>query len=288
MSSCLYVSEVMHQRKRPFTYRFRYPALHCKIDIDRFEQEAAQLKKCSFNRFNWVSLHTKDFGARDPHIGWRQWIENLLTQYGHPQSPERVELVCAPRILGVIFNPLATWYAYNDRDQLTAIIGEVSNTFGQYHHYVLTRQGHPLSDAAAGRHPTIHAQAPKVFHVSPFLSMDCRYRFRFQAPGAYHKLGIYQSENQQPTLIATQVSKAWALTDAHLNQMLRRFGIDTLRTLWRIHLWAFKIWRRGGRFHRTPKALIKVPYSHSAMQWLPTSKAEPSPPYGVHNARATA
>ena len=285
MSSCLYVSEVMHQRKRPFTYRFRYPALHCKIDIDRFEQEAAQLKKCGFNRFNWVSLHTKDFGARDPAISWRSWIEKLLAQYGHTDAPDRVELVCAPRILGVIFNPLAVWYAYNASGQLTAIIGEVSNTFGQYHHYVLTRQGRPLTETQT---QTIHAQAPKVFHVSPFLSMDCRYRFRFQAPGAFYKLGIYQSENQKPTLIATQVSKAWALNDAHLEQMLRRFGIDTLRTLWRIHLWAFKIWRRGGRFHRTPKALIKVPYSHSAMQWLPTSKADPAPHNGITDARASA
>jgi DUF1365 family protein len=252
----------MHERKRPFTYRFRYPAFHLKVDIDRIEAESLPLKGLSMNRFDWVSLYTRDFGARNPNVGWREWIDAFLKEYGHSTPPARVELVCAPRMLGIVFNPLAVWYAYDAQDRLIAIIGEVSNTFGQYHHYVLSDKGRPLLSESRR---SLQAEADKVFHVSPFLGMDCRYRFRFSPPGDVYKLGIYQSENGQPTLVATQASKAQPLSNATLRQVRRRFPLDSLRTLWRIHWWALKIWFKGGRFHKTPKPLIHIVYSHSPM-----------------------
>jgi DUF1365 family protein len=267
MSSQIYFSEIMHQRKRPFTYRFRYPALHMKVDIDRIDHEAESLKWLSLNRFGRISLYTKDFGARNPQVSWREWINLLLESYGHNEPPARVELVCAPRMFGIVFNPLAAWYAYDAQNRLVAIIAEVSNTFGQFHHYVLSQKGLPL--LPQGR-KTLQAEADKAFHVSPFLGMQCRYRFRFALPGDTYKLGIYQSENDQPTLVATQVSKAQPLTDAILRQASRRFPLDSARTLWRIYWWALKIWLKGGRFHKTPKSLIHIAYSHSAMIPIPS------------------
>ncbi|MDR9498799.1 MAG: DUF1365 domain-containing protein [Hydrogenovibrio sp.] len=265
MSSQIYFSEIMHQRKRPFTYRFRYPALHLKVDIDRIDDEADALKSLSLNHFGRISLYTKDFGARNPEVSWRDWINGMLERYGHSEPPARVALVCAPRMFGIVFNPLAAWYAYDAQGQLIAIIAEVSNTFGQFHHYVLSDQGQPL---LGKNQNTLQAEADKAFHVSPFLGMQCRYRFRFALPGDTYRLGIYQSENGQSTLVATQVSKARPLTDAMLQQASRRFPLDSLRTLWRIHWWALKIWLKGGRFHKTPKSLIHIAYSHSAMRPL--------------------
>ena len=139
MSSQLYVGEVMHSRKQPVEYQFRYSTLSIKVDIDQIEQEAKSLRWLSMNRFNLASLNYQDHGARDGGA-WREWINGFLAGYGI-ETPARVELLCYPRILGYGFNPLAMWYAYDQDDKLLAVIGEVSNTFGRWHHYVLKAPG---------------------------------------------------------------------------------------------------------------------------------------------------
>lgn len=261
MPSQGYICEVMHQRLRPFQYRFNYKVFNLKIDIDRIMAESEQLKWLSIDRFNLVSLYTKDFGARDPAITWREWADTLLADYGLPEPAARIELVCSPRMLGITFNPLAIWYAYNTNDELIGIIGEVSNTFGQWHHYVLTHQGAPL---ISNRH-TLIARANKDFHVSPFISMEAFYQFKFYKPDHHYKLFIKQYEHNQPTLIATQAGKQTSLTDAFLLKATINFPVNSVKVLFLIHWWALKIWLKGGKFHSTPKNLSQTQHSDSEM-----------------------
>lgn len=263
MPSALYACQVMHQRFGEVTYRFKYAVMALKIDIDTFESEAAHHRWLSLNRFNLISVRTEDFGARNGQA-WREWVNDLLAQYGLPQPPHRVEIVCTPRILGKAFNPLALWYAYDAENRLIAVIGEVSNTFGQWHHYVLTHQtqpGQPLNPDGK----RLHTQADKRFHVSPFLGMDSHYEFRLSAPDDHYHVWIKQFEQQQPRLIATQSGVRQCLTDANLLKAFGRFPLHALKVLGLIHWWALKIWLKGGRFHRTPKHLNDIQHSHSEM-----------------------
>lgn len=261
MPSQGYICDVMHQRLRPFQYRFHYKVFNVKIDIDRITMESAHLKWLSINRFNLVSLYTKDFGARDPDISWREWADTLLADYGLPQPAARIELVCSPRMLGMVFNPLAIWYAYNSNNELIGIIGEVSNTFGQWHHYVLTQQGAPLTP----NQNALKARANKDFHVSPFISMKAFYQFKFYVPNQHYKLSIKQYEHGQPTLIATQIGKKISLSDAVLLRASLSFPVNSLKVIFLIHWWALKIWMKGGKFHSTPKNLSQTKHSDSEM-----------------------
>lgn len=253
--SCLYFGKVMHQRFFPVAYKFDYSVVSLKVDVDRIEQEAAAVKGLSWNGFNLFSLKTKDFGSRDG-TDWRTWMESLLAQYGIQESPAKIELVCFPRFLGMIFNPLAMWYAYDATGRLIAIVAEVSNTFGEWHHYVLTAKGAPLSEK-------VQAKALKVFHVSPFIGMDCEYRFRLQTPEQTYQIGIYQQEAGKPMLVATQTGRAAKLTTKNLlkTSLIRPF--NTLKVVALIHWWALKIWLKGGKFHKTPKT--QMSYGHTEM-----------------------
>lgn len=261
MPSQGYLCDVMHQRLRPFQYRFNYKVFNLKVDIDCIETESEQLKWLSINRFNLISLFTKDYGARDPAISWRKWADKLFADYGLPYPADRIELVCSPRMLGVTFNPLAIWYAYNQNNELIGIIGEVSNTFGQWHHYVLTKQGKPLMPLQQ----SLKARANKNFHVSPFISMDAFYQFRFYTPGPHYKLLIKQYEQSQPTLIATQTGKQKPLTNTLLLKATLHFPMNSVKVLILIHWWALKIWVKGGKFHSTPKNLSQTQHSDSEM-----------------------
>lgn len=257
MASTLYIGQVMHQRLEPVLYQFRYKTLSLKVDIDQFEQEAKGLRWLSFNRFNLVSLHLRDHGARDGG-SWREWIDRFLAEYGISR-PTRVELLCYPRILGYGFNPLAMWYAYDENNRLSAVVAEVSNTFGQWHHYVL-----PLNEN--GGKTTLKSSAEKVFHVSPFIGMDAHYHFRLRPP--HEQVYTHISETRQGKIFfyATQTGRAKPLTDKTLLRHIGFAPLQAIKVMGLIHWWALKIWLKGGKFHATPKALADIQYSHSEMK----------------------
>lgn len=263
--SAIYLGSVMHQRFFPVQYRFNYGVMSLRLNVDTLEQEIAdgKLQSLSLNRFNLYSIYHKDFGARNGKA-WRPWLQELLQQYGVKQKPARIELVCSPRFLGIVFNPLAMWYAYDDDDRLMAVVAEVSNTFGQWHHYVLSNAGQPLTEL--NDRQKVQAKADKVFHVSPFIDMDCEYQFRLQAPDEHLQIGIYQYQKGQKMLVATQAGKALPLTQKALIKAAMAMPFNSLKVLAMIHWWALKIWLKGGKFRTTPKALQKIKYSHTEMR----------------------
>lgn len=256
MSSSLYVGNVMHVRKKPVEYQFNYGTLSIKIDIDRIEAEADALRWLSLNRFNLVSLNYKDHGPRDG-TPWRLWIDPFLAQY-QVEKPARVELICYPRVLGYSFNPLAMWYAYNQQNQLIAIVAEVSNTFGQWHHYVL-KTPQPVET-------TIKAEADKIFHVSPFIDMNARYHFRLRLPTEDVYTYIRETRDNEGFFYASQTGKIQDLNDKNLLKQVGFAPLHMLKVIGLIHWWALKIWLKGGKFHRTPKHLESTQYSHSEMK----------------------
>lgn len=255
MTSCLYVGQVAHARKKPMEYRFAYRTFSIKVDLDCIEQESQQLRWLSLNRFNLLSLNYKDHGARDG-TPWRQWLDGFLAQYGIAR-PARAELICYPRVLGYSFNPLSMWYAYDKDNQLIAIIGEVSNTFGQWHHYVLKLVG--------GAAKTIEAQAQKVFHVSPFIEMEACYHFRFGVPSDKVFTSILETRDGVEFFSASEAGRSVQLTDRQLIKQVGFAPLSMLKVIALIHWWALKILIKGGTFHRTPKHLEAVQYSHSEM-----------------------
>jgi uncharacterized protein len=257
MASALYFGHVVHARMRPVAYRFRYATVSILVDIDQIASEADRLPLISLNRFNWLSLHWRDHGARDG-TPWREWVNHFLAQYAIA-APARVELLCYPRILGYGFNPLAIWYAWDSNDRLVALIAEVSNTFGQWHHYLLQ----PKEGTASGQ---LRAEADKVFHVSPFIDMQARYHFRFTLPSAGMATYIDETQGGERFFFASQEGVRQPLERRTLLKLLGFAPWRAIKVIALIHWWALKILLKGGRFHRTPKHLQSITCSHSEMR----------------------
>jgi uncharacterized protein len=257
MASALYFGHVLHARQQPVAYHFRYATATILVDIDQIANEIDGLPLLGLNRFNWLSLYYRDHGARDG-TAWRDWIDRFLASYAIAR-PARVELLCYPRILGYGFNPLAIWYAYDAEDNLIALIAEVSNTFGQWHHYLLK------PELAATTIP-LRAEADKVFHVSPFIAMQARYHFRFILPGATVATYIDETQGGRQFFFAAQEGKRHPLTRRNLLKLLGFAPWRAIKVISLIHWWAVKILLKGGRFHSTPKALAALKYSHSEMR----------------------
>ena len=239
--SALYEGTVTHRRLRPRQHQFRYRVFAMLLDLD--ELPALGLRLFQYNRWGLFSFQDRDHGdGRD----LRAWLDDLLAQKGIAAKGAR-RVLCYPRILGYVFNPLSVWFCDDEQGRLRAIIYEVHNTYEERHAYVL-----PVgSDEGRIRH-----DCSKSFYVSPFLSRDCRYAFRIRPPGKDVAIVIREEEAGAPILNASFAGAHRALTDGALVRMLLRYPLMTLKVIAAIHFEAVRLLLKGVRRHpHAPKTV---------------------------------
>lgn len=243
-SSRLYYGQVMHRRLRPFGHRFGYRVFSLYLDLDELDRLDRELPFFSHNRFNLFSLHDRDHGARDGGP-LRPWIESWLGRFGIDLEGGSIKMLCFPRILGYVFNPLSLWFCYHRDGRLMAVLYEVRNTFGDKHGYLI-----PLGNHAPGT--PILQSCEKAMHVSPFMEMKSRYAFRLREPDERLSILIRQFTADGETLIATHTGRAAKLTGRELLKAFVLHPLMTMKVMGAIHWEAFRLWRKGAVFHRRP------------------------------------
>ena len=243
--SALYAGDVMHQRLDRVGYRFVYRVFSLLLDLDELPSLHRRLRLFSHGRLNLFSLYDRDHGGRDG-AALRPWVETLLRGHGVELDGGRILLLCFPRVLGYVFNPMSVWYCHHRDGSLRAVVCEVRNTFGEMHHYVLV----PAGGGPMDWKNTYHVD--KVFHVSPFIGPQAEYRFRFDAPAERVRIHIGEFADDRLLLQASLSGARVPLTDARLLQLFWRIPLMPFKVMAAIHWQAWKIWLRGGRFHRTP------------------------------------
>ena len=241
----LYTCDVMHSRQFPQNYRFDYKVFSLLLDIDTYQNDKSSAI-LSFNRFNLFSVFTKDHASRDG-TQWRTWADKILDENDLSKAKHHIKLLCFPRILGYAFNPISLWYCYGEDNNLYAVICEVSNTFGEHHHYVLHNDNKPYVD-------DVKATKQKIFHVSPFINMNAEYQFRISPPNKDFTLIINEYQDNALMLTATQRGKQITLDTPHLFSLFCRIPLMTMKIMGLIHWQALKIWLRGGIYHKKPNA----------------------------------
>jgi uncharacterized protein len=255
-AACLYRGEVMHARLKPFGHRFSYRVFNLLIDLDQLEKAKALSALFSVNRFNLVSFHEADHRHEPSGASLRQELNAILATAGLAEPAARITLLCYPRILGFVFNPISVYFAYDTEDRLAAAIYEVRNTFGHRHTYVARVEDGELTDAGLRQH------REKLLHVSPFVGMDAAYDFRILPPGKLVRLRIMETENAKPLLAATLVARKMPLTSLGLAKEMLRAPLLTLKVVAGIHYEAVKLWLKGARYYSIPQAPVMVSYQN--------------------------
>jgi uncharacterized protein len=241
----LYDGQVMHARMKPKMHRFTYSVYSLLIDIGALQAARKSSLFFSINRFNLLSFHEKDHGPGDgaPLL---DYACKLLTEAGLPARPTRILLLCYPRVLGHTFNPIAVYFAYDSAAELVGVIYEVRNTFGDMHTYVAPVAAGELSEAG------LRQERDKLFHVSPFMDMRMRYRFRIRPPADDLAFRILESDPEGPILAATFIGRRTNLTNASALAAFFRIPLLTLKVVGGIHWEATKLWFKGIRFFSRP------------------------------------
>ncbi|MGH7856772.1 MAG: DUF1365 domain-containing protein [Candidatus Binatia bacterium] len=246
MNSCLYRGLLVHHRARPVRHRFRYRVgLFC-LDLGELPELDRSLRLFGVNRRNLLSFRDDDHLQGGPG-DTAALLRRFLLSEGI-EVDGRILLLTQCRMLGYVFNPVSFFYCHDSAGELRSIVAEVNNTFGERHLYALSDRNRLASDSPGSRRYT----AGKAMHVSPFLSMDAKYEFRFAPPGASLAVSIREMEAGRPVLDAAIRGERVELSDAALVRLLLAYPLQTLRVTAAIHWQALRLYRKGVPFHRQP------------------------------------
>jgi hypothetical protein len=254
-TASIYEGRVSHLRLRPKRHRLDYRVFSLLIDLDEMERIARGVRVLSVNRFNIFSLWTRDHGDGSEEA-LKDQLRALLERMGLEDATASIQMLCYPRILGYVFNPLTVFYCRGETGDLRAIVYEVHNTFGERHSYIFR--------AEAGSGSTISQSCAKKFYVSPFIPMEAHYHFRLTNPGNGISVAISESDKEGTLLEAAFVGTASPLSNRTLYRLFFAYPLMTFKVIAGIHWEALRL-----LFKRVPV------FKHPATQRVGASFAHP-------------
>jgi DUF1365 family protein len=262
VNSAIYRGTVMHRRFFPTTHRFTYGVYYLLLDLDELDELDRSATGFGHDRAAPFAFWDRDHGPRDGSP-LRPWLEGYLREAGIDLEGGPVRILTMPRILGHVFNPISVWFCYGPADDLRAVLYEVSNTFGQWHHHLARVDG--LDPAGNVRHVF-----DKELFVSPFIDQDASYEFRVRPPDERAALLVREYLPAGQVLTATLVAERHELEGVALWRAFATHPMVTLKVLGGIHLEAWRLWRKGTPFRRhgpapdEPVTIVRTPAELSA------------------------
>jgi hypothetical protein len=235
-STAVYAGHVVHQRVAPRRHRFRYRVFALALDVDEIDQTAAKLRLFSRNSANIVSFHDRDHGPGDG-VAVGDHARRLLAGAGLAAAGARITLLCYPRILGYVFNPLSVYFCRCADDSIGAVIYEVTNTFRERVSYVIPVRASPGE--------LLTHVCRKTIYVSPFTRAEGRYGFHVRMAESDVVIGVDFRDAQGPVLNTHFRGVRFELNDRTLAAMLARHPLMTFKVISAIHLEAARIWLKG-------------------------------------------
>ena len=244
MRSHLLEGVVRHRRARPFVYDLEHKVYYLALDLSELDEVAHSIKLISRNRPNVLSFRDGDH-LDPPATDLAREIGDHLRTEGFEPDDWHVTLVTNLRVFGYVFNPASFFLCRDGSGDLRAVIIEVHNTHGGRHLYTLLRDG----DAS-----DLVGSMDKDFYVSPFIEMVGRYTVRVRDEPTRLRITINEDQDSALLLHTSIDLTRRRLTDRSIARALIRYPFVTHKTIGLIHWHAFRLWRRGARFHRQGEA----------------------------------
>ena len=108
-NSYIYNGSVIHKRFKPKEHFFKYKVFSLLIDLSELDDLDKRISFFSINKFNLISFYEKDHGERDGS-SLISWVKLNLKKNSINSENIKIKLLCYPRILGYVFNPLSVFF----------------------------------------------------------------------------------------------------------------------------------------------------------------------------------
>lgn len=235
LTSGVYVGSVRHRRFTPAENAFSYSMYMLGIDLD----EVAQLNKQSwvfgYKWYNPIRFVESDYVdcESNPSQGepntLKQRISDKVKQLGCDTPIDQVVMLAQARCCGVYFSPVNFYFCYQQKRCIT-MLAEVSNTpWNERHYYLVDIQ---------------QAVTPKTFHVSPFMDLDMKYKWKIKPPTDKTLVHI-ENHKQDKLFDATMALKKRAFSRSALLKTWLQLPAMTIKIFSAIYWQALKLlWKR--------------------------------------------
>jgi DUF1365 family protein len=247
LASAVYTGWVRHRRHAPHPHGFRYRLFQLYLDLDELDRAFAGRWLWSVGRRNVAEFRRSDY-LGDPSVPLRAAVLDRVEAETGSRPAGPVRLLTHLRYFGYCFNPVSFYYCFAaDGRTLEAIVAEITNTpWKERHAYVL-----PVA-AACRRGPALEWGFDKRFHVSPFLPMARRYRWRFTTPDDALRVHMDVLDGERADFDATLVLERRPLDGPTLARCLVAYPLMTARVITAIHWQALLIWLRRNPVYDHP------------------------------------
>ncbi len=234
---------VYHSRSETASNSFRYPIFNLYFSVDETEKLNHILSK---RYFRLLSFSSSDY--LDKNSGsLKDEIEAFAAknfQFIRGKNYDRIFLQTIPKMFGYVFNPVNFWYFFTG-ENLSAVMCEVNNTFGEKHYYWLNEPAVNLNNQ--------WITAQKEFHVSPFFPINGQYKFRFElSPTSVTAHINFFAADQSKRLITWIKGDLSALDEISPVNLILQYGWMTPLVVLRIHMQAIKLYFKKVKFFTKP------------------------------------
>jgi DUF1365 family protein len=229
----------MHRRTRPRRHKLAYDVTYFLLDLDELPTLDKAVTGFTHNRPGLFSFYDRDHGDGSG-APLRPWVESHLTAAGIDLKGGPIRLLCYPRTLGYVFNPISIYFCYRPDQSLAAILYEVTNTFHERHSYLMA-----VDAQQDGAENILRHACAKEMYVSPFIAMDMTYHFRIRPPGEGFALSIQETDADGTLLFASFAGDREDLTSKSSLLSFLKFPLLTLKVIGGIHWEALKLWLKG-------------------------------------------
>ena len=249
MHSCLYEGAVAHHRRDPVTHRFRYGLVLAYLDLDELPELVGPGRVLSDRKWSAACFRRED-RLFDATISLQQEVRQTIARALGQEPAGPIRLLTQLRWFGYYFSPLNLYYVFDAADErVEHVLAEVNNTpWNERHAYVLT--GREEADDAE----ELRFRHAKAFHVSPFMSLDGRYRWRLGQPGESLRVSLARQAPGQRPFDANLMLHRSTLTRASLRRVTVRYPLMTAQVISAIYYQAFKLWWKACPYYPHPTA----------------------------------
>ena len=241
MNTHLLRGKVVHRRARPRTYALEHDVWYIALDLDELPTVARWSRLLRRNGRALTSFRDADY-LPDAALDLRADFRTHLARSGIDMREGRITLVTNLRVLGYQFNPASFYLCRDASGELTCVVVEVHNTYGERHLYTLR----PERPGAR----SFSAEMDKELFVSPFMGPDGRYSVTVRDDEDRLAIGINEREAGEALLATSLTLQREPLTRRNLTWLLVRYPLVTHKTTMLIHWHALRLWLKGVPFHR--------------------------------------
>lgn len=243
LRSALYEGSIAHTRSAEPRHRFVVDVWMLYLDLD--ELPTLDLWPLfSVEGATPLSFRRRDY-KRPLERALRDSVLDAVAAELGVRPAGRIGMLTFVRTLGIAFNPVSFYFCFDEREELVAVVAEITNTpWNERHSYVV-----PVRDGTGA------STFEKRFHVSPFQPMAQRYEWQIRAPGPRLDVFMTNWEGPRATFTASLTLARRTLDRARLLRALTAHPPMPLLALARIYAHAAALALKRAPFFPHPRSV---------------------------------